>query len=185
MATNNNSPVRVTWKLARDASGKALELDYEVENRTHAQIFVLDQLVTTSTPGFGVLPGRVIMRRGPDDATASLFLGFMDPPPGVAVEVQPMPVARAVAAGEKITGTKTVPLPIAAWHPYIQYMEPLPAAPTKAILEISWLPDKSPEHVTTPWEDYPSASGGRLRLPSRAYVVNAQQVARGDSLEIP
>ncbi|MGE5185694.1 MAG: hypothetical protein ACM31C_26715 [Acidobacteriota bacterium] len=185
MRTNNNSPVKVTWKLARDASGKALKLDYEIENRTTAQIYVLDQLVTTSTPGYEVLPDRVIVRGGPDDATASLFLGFMDPPPGVAVEVEPMPVARVVAAGAKLTGAKTVPLPVAAWHPYIQYMQPLAATPTKAILEISWLPDKLPEHVTAAWEDYPSASGGKLRLPTRAYVVNAQQLARGDTLEIP
>jgi hypothetical protein len=173
--------VSVTWSMARDATG--LALTYEVENRTAAPIWILDQLVTTSRDGMMVLPDRVIVRRGPDATTAGFALGFVEQL-GHAVEVTPAPVARALAAGAKLGGTKHVPLPLASWHPYDSMIDKLEGTPSKAMLLVSWLPEK-PASKQPGWQDVPAAGGGTLHLPTRSFFGVSAQWTRGATLAIP
>ncbi len=176
-------PIHISWKLARDADGKSLKLDYELENHGAAPIWVLDQIVAVGDHGMVVLPDRVIVRRGPDAATASFVIGFTEQP-GHAVEVQPAPVAHELAVGAKLAGTKKLPLPLASWHPYDSMIDPLQGVPAKAVLEIGWLPKTPPDGIPG-WVDVPAASGGTLHLPSDRFARVSQQLARGDTLEIP
>ncbi len=176
-------PIHVSWKLSRATDGKALDLAYEIENKGSAPVWVIDELVTTSNAGMVVLPDRVIVRRGPDAATASFVIGFTEQP-GHAVEVQPAPVAHELAVGAKLSGTKKVPLPLAAWHPYDSMIDPLQGAPKRAVLEIGWLPKTPPDGIRG-WADVPAASGGTLHLPTDRFARVSQQLARGDTLAIP
>jgi hypothetical protein len=173
----------LTWKLARGADGKSLSLDYQITNDGSAPIWVLDQIVTTSRTGMVVLPDRVIVRRGADASTASFVAGFTEQL-GHAVEVQPSPLPHALAAGAQLSGTKRVPLPIASWHPYDTMIDALDGAPTKATLEIGWLPEHPPEGIPG-WEDVPAAAGGMLHLPATGFVRTSQQLARGETLGLP
>lgn len=173
--------VSVTWNIARDGAG--LVLTYEVENHTAAPIWVLDQLVTTSRDGMVVLPDRVVVRRGPDATTAAFALGFVEQL-GHAIEVTPSPVARALAAGAKLGGTKHVPLPLVSWHPYDNMIDTLEGTPSKALLLVSWLPEK-PESNRPGWQDVRAATGGTLHLPSNGFVRQAAQWAHGPTLAIP
>ncbi len=171
------SPIVVAWTVARESA--QLRLDYQIENRGSAPVWVLDQIVTTSGDGMVVLPDRVIVRQGPDETTASFVAGFTEQL-GHAVEVQPAPVPRALAPGGKLTATKHVPLPLASWHPYDSMIDALPRAPTKAVLEVGWLPTDRAR-----WEDVPAAAGGTLHLPATGFVRTSQQLARGATLAIP
>ena len=176
-------PIHLSWKLARAADGKSLKLDYEVENKGSAPVWVIDELVTTSNDGMVVLPERVIVRQGPDATTASFVAGYTEQM-GHAVAVQPSPVPRELAVGAKLTGTKQVPLPLASWHPYDSMIDALKGAPARAVLEVGWLP-KDPPAGFPGWEDVPKAGGGKLHLPALGFVRTQQQLARGDTLEIP
>jgi hypothetical protein len=175
--------VHVTWTVARDAAGKDLVVDYTVENHGSAPIWILDQIVTTSTNGMVVMPDRVIVRQGPDPTTASFVLGFTRQP-GHAVALEPSPVAHAIAPGGKLTGTKHVPLPLASWHPYDSMIDPLVGTPAKAVFEVSWLPENPPSGVTG-WEDAPAAAGGTVHLPSIGFVGTSTHMASGPALAIP
>jgi hypothetical protein len=175
-------PVHVTWTIARDAD-KGLVLDYTVENQGSAPIWVLDQIVTTSRDGMVVMPDRVIVRRGPDPGTASFVLGFTRQL-GHAVEVEPSPVAHALAPGGTLTGTKHVPLPLASWHPYDSMIDALAGTPGKAVFEVSWLPENPPSGVK-PWEDVPAADGGTVHLPTIGFVGTSAKIATGPTLPIP
>jgi hypothetical protein len=179
--STDNTVVRVTWKLASEAS--QLRVDYQVENRSGTRIFVLDSLVTSSAAGMIVLKDRVIVRRGPDDATASFLLGFMQPPPGEAVEFQPAPIARELPSGATVSGTKVVPLPLTAWHPYIHYMQPLARA-SRAVLEVSWLPADPPQGVPG-WQELPAADGGKVRVPDPQFIGTSLRTATGETIALP
>jgi hypothetical protein len=177
----DQDPVRVTWTIARGA--RDLVLEYSVENHGSAPIWVLDQIVTTARDGMLALPDRVIVRRGADATTASFVAGFTRQL-GHAVEVEPSPIARPLAAGAKLSGTKHVPLPLASWHPYDEMIDPLVGTPAKAVFEVSWLPENPPSNVNG-WEDVPAAGGGTVHLPTIGFVGASGQMASGAALAIP
>ena len=177
----DQDPVRVTWTIARPTE-KVLVLDYAVENHGSAPIWVLDQIVTTSRDGMLTLPDRVIVRRGPDATTASFVAGFTQQL-GHAVEVEPSPIARPLAAGAKLSGTKHVPLPLVSWHPYDDMIDPLVGTPAKAVFEVSWLTENPPAGVNG-WENVPAAAGGTVHLPTIGFVGSAH-IASGTALAIP
>jgi len=180
----DQEPVRVTWTIARGLTGQDLALDYTVENHSRAPIWVLDQIVTTSRDGIVTLPDRVIVRRGPDATTASFVAGFTRQL-GHAVEVESSPIARPLAAGAKLSGTKHVPLPVVSWHPYDSMIDPLVGTPAKAVFEVSWLTESPPSDVIVGWEDSPAAGGGKVHLPSTGFVGTSLHDAHGPVLAIP
>jgi hypothetical protein len=179
----DQDPVGVTWTIARGPTGKDLVLDYAVENHGSAPIWVLDQIVTTSRDGMLTLPDRVIVRRGSDATTASFVAGFTRQL-GHAVEVEPSPIARPLAAGAKLSGTKHVPLPLVSWHPFDDMIDPLVGTPTKAVFEVSWLPENPPTDVNG-WEDVPEAAGGTVHLPTIGFVGSSAHSESGTALAIP
>ena len=123
------------------------------------------------------------MRRGPDATTASFVLGFTRQL-GHAVAVEPSPIAHALAPGGKLSGTKHVPLPLASWHPYDSMIDPLVGTPSKAVFELSWLPENPPSGVKA-WQDVPAAGGGTVHLPTIGFVGTSVQIASGPTLPIP
>src|SRR5262245_44204989 len=131
VVNKQSEPIVVAWHLTREADGKSLRVDYTVENHSDASVWVLEQMVTTPRDGLVVMPERVIVRPGPDAATASFVVGFSEQL-GHAVEVQPAPVPRALAPGGQLTGVKHVPLPLASWHPYDSMIDRLRGVPSKA-----------------------------------------------------
>ncbi len=124
-----------------------------------------------------------IVRRGPDATTASFVLGFTEQL-GHAVEIEPSPVAHALAPGATLTGSKRVPLPVASWHPYDSMIDPLPSAPARAVFEVHYLPEHPPSGVNG-WEDVPAAGGGTLHLPTLGFVHASLQTATGPTVPIP
>ena len=180
---SGHDALRISGSLTRGESGADLVLTYAIENHGTAPIWVLEQIVTTSREGMVVLPDRVIVRRGPDDATASFVIGFTRQP-GHAVAIEPPPVAHALAAGATLTGMKHVPLPLAAWHPYDSMIDHLVGLPAKALLEFSWLPERPPQGVQG-WQDVPAARGGTLHLPSIGFVGTSVQTSQGPVLGLP
>jgi len=177
-------PVRVTWTIKPEPSSHALRIDYQVENHTKKTIHLLDQLMIPGVKGVTLAPDRVIVRRGPDAATVSLVAGHVRPEPGQAVAWEAVPSSRPVAAGASVSGSKLVPLPIAAWHPYMT-LQPIATAPTQAVFEVVWLPDEPPSGLPA-WEDHPAAQGGpKIRTPSEVFVVTKMQTARGPVQKLP
>ncbi len=185
-------PVAVTWTLERDPSGGALVAKYRVENHGDQPIFVLDEIVSSSAKGYMTLPDRAIVRYEPSSSTLVLVAGQLAPSDavakgaGVGVQNQTIPVARPLAAGASLTGEKRIALPLTAWHPDIRGpgMEPIPAEPAQAVLEVSWLPEDPPPNQPA-WQERPAAAGGTLRTPTEVFVQLKKQTARGAVLKLP
>jgi len=186
-------PVQLTWKIARNPSGKSLDVSYRVENKTDRKIYLLDQVVSSSAKGVAVDPERVVVRYDPTASVVVLVAGHVKPSDavakgaGVGVAVETMPVARELAAGASISGTKRVPLPLAPWHPDIsaaaQMMDAIPGSATNVVLEISWLPDDAPAGQPA-WEQRAAADGSKLRVPS-SYFAPLKKQTRGDVQKLP
>lgn len=174
-------PVHVTWRLVADPSGKALRAEYEVENRGDQTIHLLDQMIIPETKGVVVAPDKAIVRRGPDDETISIVVAHTRPRPGQAIAFEAVPVSRPVEPGETASGVKRIPLPLAAWHPYMT-VEPLVKTPAKAVLDVTWLPAEPPDGHPA-WEDHPTPDGKTVRTPSGVFVRLSLQTTRATGVE--
>jgi len=174
------TPVTVTWKLTRE--GNSLVIDYSVTNNGAAQILVLDEVVGTSSKGLVTLPDRFVARYDKASETVVLTAGYvppalaMGPGAGAGSMNETMPLGRPVAPGGSVSGTKRVALPLTAWHPDLGTgpLEPMPAQPLKAVVEVGWVPAQG---VT--WEQNPAADGTMLKAPSAHFVAVNQKFARG------
>ncbi len=174
------TPVTVTWKLTRETN--RLVIDYSVTNRSDAQILVLDEVVGTSSKELVMLPDRFVARYDKASDTVVLTAGYvppalaMAPGSGASSMSETMPLGRPVAPGRSVSGTKRVALPLTAWHPDLGTapLQPMPAQPLKAVVEVGWVPAQG---VT--WEQNPAADGTMLKTPSAHFVGVNQKFARG------
>ena len=179
--------VDIEWSVTKEPN--ALVLQYTVQNRTGKPIHVLDEIVAGSAKGDVVLPDRVIVRYV--DGTVVFTAGQVRPKDavapgtGVGVARETMPVARSVAAGASVSGTKRVALPLAPWHPDVdaRVMAPIPSTPVQAAFEVSWLPDNPPAGEPA-WHQNPAAAGGMLKVPSDVWVMQSKQTARGPVVKL-
>ena len=184
---SGGADVDVEWSVTKEAD--ALVLEYTVKNQTGKPIHVLDEIVAGSAKGDLVLSDRVIVRYVDD--TVVFTAGqvrpkeAVGPGAGVGVARETMPVARTVAAGASVTGTKRVALPLAPWHPDVdaRVMTPIPSKPAQAVLEVSWLPDNPPAGEPA-WHQNPAAAGGMLKVPSDVWVMQSKQTARGPVVKL-
>lgn len=182
-ADKTMEPVSLRWKLTTSSDKSALVVDYEVENTGSESIYLLDQLVIPVKEGLTVAPDRAVVRPGPDASTVDIVVGHVRPRPGQAIAFEAVPVAREVKAGDKVTGTKHIPLPLASWHPYMT-MLPLEGEPSRAVLDVTWLPAEPPDGQPA-WEDHPSPGGKTIRTPSGVFMRLALQTTRGAVHPIP
>jgi hypothetical protein len=171
---SNMQPIHLTWELARDPSGSSLHLTYTVENRSSESILIFDQLVGTHVKGVELMPERVVVTAGSDPRSIRFLAGHLRLPPGQAVAWAPAPLFRPLAPGATTIGRATVPLPLAAWHPYLRRMPGLPASPATAILEVSYLPRQDGAEL---WETVETTTGVTTRIPTPAYLLHHQVIA--------
>lgn len=189
-----NVPVHLTWKVAKNPSGKALDVQYKVENKTDRPIMVLDQVLGSSAKGVFIEPERVLVKYDPASATVVLVAGHLKVSEavkqgaGVGVASETFPAARELAAGASLTGTKKVPLPLAPYHPDLsmplQVMDAIPASATKIVLEVTWMSDTAPTGQPI-WEQRAAADGSKLKVPTSRHINTNRQTLRGDVLKMP
>ena len=176
-------PVSLTWRLSADPKTNELLVDYQVENQGAEPIHLLDTLVIPVKEGLTLAPDRAIVQRGPDKETASVVVGHVRPRPGQAIAFEAVPVAREIKPGEKVSGVKRIPRPLAAWHPYMSVL-PLEGEPTRAVLDVSWLPAEPPDGHPA-WEDHPGPNGKTIRTPSQVFMRLSLKTTRGSTLPVP
>lgn len=176
------SPLRLRWTMSK-ASG-ALSIDYTVENTGQAAVWLLDRTVIPKIDGVHPAFDRVSVLAGERPEIARLVLGHVRPAPGHTVASEYTPGARRLEPGASAEGHLRVPLPLASWSPYLT-LDPLPATPTRAVLELGWLSDDPPESVAA-WDAWTPVIGeGDLKIPTLAYTVQRQRLARGEEQPIP
>lgn len=180
MSNAAKSPVEVTWKIEK--TGTTLEISYEIENRSGELIHVLDQTIIPQERGIELAPMRAIVR---NDApgVVSIVKGHIRPRAGQAVGSEYTPGSRPLENGKKVAGMASIPLPLVAWHPYMT-MQPLAKDPTQAVLEIGYLTSDPPKGRKE-WDEEPLVTGGKMKIPSLAYVLERQKIVKTMPLPLP
>jgi hypothetical protein len=170
-------PLTLDWQLTR--SGDRLQLSYSVHNDSDKALYLLDRLVVPSSKGLEAAFDRVIVRDGDAAGVVSFVRGyappFADKRGGIGGIQQP--AAQKLEAGQTITGTATVPLPLTAWHNFGP-AQPLTGAPTQAYLEIGYLLDHDK------WASLELVDGTKLSGPANPFVAD-QRMVRSDTRPIP
>jgi hypothetical protein len=132
-------------------------------------------LVVARDGAFSHTPGSAIVT---EDGHGHVLIirGYVEPSARVVVDC--IPGARAVEAGQSISGTAELPLPLAAWHPNTG-ARPLDAPATTATFEVGYV-GGDPEWTHPPLDD-----GSTLEVPKIAYVLAHQRLVRGATLKLP
>ncbi len=169
--------VDVTWKLAR--SGNALAVSYQVTNHTAAAVYLLDQPVGNAGDNYKLLADRAYVTRGPPHVVR-FVRGYLDAESQLPDVEQGdhdtiFPGVRTLAAGGKLDGAFTVPLPLEPWRPGLE-MAAL-NDPQQAVLEIGYVT------ADGPWSELP-ADSGTLRTATRM-TAKSQRWIRGAEQKIP
>lgn len=171
----------ITWQLSRE--GDALAIHYEIENRSEADVWLLDLPHVPTVAGYDPRPERItVLVDGP---RVRLVRGHVRPPPGLGVAMEYTPVARRLAAGAKLTGDASVPLPIQPWHPY-HPQQPAKKKLQEASLELGLLVGESPEGVPA-WDQRftKDTAGAAIQVPSLGFVVQRQKLVGAASKPLP
>ncbi len=174
----NNAAVQdlhLDWTLAR--VGDALEIHYSLKNEGAERVYVVDQLYSGTSGPRHAEPARVLVAPSAQPDTVRFVRGVVEPE-ATTVEFHHPPGATFVDPGKVHEGTATVPLPLAAWHPYAP-ADPLPASPRLAVLEIATL------RGAGEWTAVPLDDGGTLTVPQIGYYMRGVQLVRGEARPLP
>lgn len=149
-------PISLDFTMKRD--GGSLHLDYTIVNHSKDAILVRDVMVTPGDKYLALAPTAIIAVRGSSADEIRFVRGDINPDSKVNVRY-PAGV-RPLAAGQTLTGSAVVKLPLTSWHPYGQ-VQPLDGTPAHAVLEVQIYP------ATTAQETAKLADGGTLQLAAR------------------
>jgi hypothetical protein len=112
-AVMNENGVKLRGSVA--VTPRNLQASYEIENRSGADIYILDALfqlaaqpVVDPSLAYTVIEGDLL----------TLFRGFLRIPEGLQVEAPDIPFARLLPAGGILKGIIDAPLPLRFHHPY-------------------------------------------------------------------
>jgi hypothetical protein len=151
--------------------------NYEIENRRSTPIWVVDDLLMWRQTAFGRAPNALVVRKGPEPGTVSLYRGMMYIP-SREMRQYPSPGVREVAPGARISGEAETSLPLAAWHYYHpKKVEPLDGAPKRAILEVQILLDRGEPAA---WKEIQLVDGSALSVPTLRLLDERAHVLRSE-----
>jgi len=176
-------PLEIHWTLEPAAKGDELVLAYTVKNVGKDPVYLVDQLVNMDRRGLVVIGDRVVVQQGTDPDTVRFVAGHVGPGPGQAVAWEAAPPARLLAPDATLEGTKRIPLPLKAWHPYMT-MPALAKVPTRAEFQVTWLPDTPPGRQPM-WQNMPASAGGTIRTPSEVFVSLSLRRATTEPVKLP
>lgn len=146
-------PARLDWSMALEAGG--LRIRYTVTSTSKDTIYLSDQMPVPGKTSF-VLGETFINVAGGDAPGTVRFVR------GRLTSVAPVPIpldpgARALKAGQTLTGEALVPMPIQSAH-YHGMAAPLNGTPTSATLEIGYVMGEA--H----WTELALEDGGKITI---------------------
>jgi hypothetical protein len=163
--------VTLTWSMARDTD--RLRIDYTIENRSDAPIFVADRLRAFHGGKVALARERMIVVPSDTPARVRLVRGVVhadegfDHAPGV-VQLEPGAIHR---------GSASLVLPLRGWHNYAE-SPTLDVTPIEAILEIAYLP------TPVAWAKH-TVDGEELLVPQLPDYNRHHRMLVGDVQPIP
>lgn len=106
---------QLEWSMKKNADGKSLAISIKVANTTGAPIWVADRLVAPGAGGKLARTDRLTVMNTDDPATIRFVVGAVssDSP---AAALYGATFTR-VGAGESVSRSYTVPMPLASWNP--------------------------------------------------------------------
>lgn len=162
------------WTMTRIDGGRRLRIDYTFNNRSNGRLYVWDQMVVTQNSDLLTAPDAINVVNSDKPGTVRFVRGYVRSDSKINIEYNPG--VRPVEAGQSVTGSAVVPLPVQSWHSY-GYAQPLNSVPTAAVLEIAYFPGSQP------LSDYTLQGGGKIAKPERPYT--AQQVLISEAKPLP
>lgn len=173
-ATENkvkNMDITLDWSMKIE--GGKLRIDYTVENRGKARIYLLDELVSARK----LNPEAVIVQNG-DAPGVVAFVRALVTTKEKVLAIQ-LPAARPVEPGQKATGKGLVPLPLSAWHNYSR-VDALKGELTRATLSVGYLLEPGP----IGFAEETLADGAHIRVP-KPEAMQKHAMLRGTEKPLP
>jgi len=119
MSTAAGAVVDLLLNCQPNKSGKALVFPYQIHNRGHSDVYVMDAVVSVDRGAHTVKPNAqsAVVLHGPgDDATVGKFIAPLAAERRMAMPV--IPLARRLPLGGTLEGRLEVPIPLAEASPY-------------------------------------------------------------------